>query len=37
MPFLVISSAFGFTVAAMLVPVLSEFEVALGYTAPAEE
>jgi ABC-type Na+ efflux pump permease subunit len=36
-PFVVIVSAFGFTVAAMLVPLLSEFEVALGYHAPAEE
>jgi len=36
-PFLVISSAFGFTVAAMLVPLLSEFDVALGYKTPAEE
>jgi ABC-type Na+ efflux pump permease subunit len=36
-PFLVITGAFGFTVAAMLVPLLSEFHVALGYTAPAEE
>jgi ABC-type transport system involved in multi-copper enzyme maturation permease subunit len=35
--FLVIGSAFGFTVAAMLVPLLSEFEVAMGYSAPAEE
>jgi hypothetical protein len=36
-PFLVISSAFAFTVAAMLVPLLSEFDVALGYKTPAEE
>jgi ABC-type transport system involved in multi-copper enzyme maturation permease subunit len=36
-PFLVVSSAFGFTVAAMLVPLLSEFDVALGYKTPAEE
>jgi ABC-type Na+ efflux pump permease subunit len=33
MPFLVISGAFGFTVAAMLVPLLSEFDVALGRTS----
>lgn len=36
-PFLVITFAFGFTVAAMLVPLLSEFHVALSYTTPAEE
>jgi len=35
--FLVVSGAFGFTVAAMLVPLLSEFEVAMGYSTPAEE
>jgi ABC-type Na+ efflux pump permease subunit len=32
-PFLVIASAFGFAVAAMLVPLLSEFDVALGRTS----
>jgi ABC-type transport system involved in multi-copper enzyme maturation permease subunit len=32
-PFLVIAGAFGFTVAAMLVPLLSEFDVALGRTS----
>jgi ABC-type transport system involved in multi-copper enzyme maturation permease subunit len=32
MPFLVIAGAFGFAVAAMLVPLLSEFDVALGRT-----
>lgn len=31
-PFLVITGAFGFTLAAMLVPLLSEFDVALGRT-----
>jgi ABC-type transport system involved in multi-copper enzyme maturation permease subunit len=31
-PFLVIAAAFGFTVGAMLVPLLSEFDVALGRT-----
>lgn len=36
-PFLVVSSAFGFTIAAMLVPLLSEFDVAFDYTAPADE
>jgi hypothetical protein len=36
-PFVVLTSAFGFTVAAMLVPLLSEFDVALGYKTPAEE
>jgi hypothetical protein len=33
LPFLVIAGAFGFTVAAMLVPLLSEFDVALGRTS----
>jgi ABC-type transport system involved in multi-copper enzyme maturation permease subunit len=33
MPFLVIGGAFGFTVVAMLVPLLSEFDVALGRTS----
>jgi ABC-type Na+ efflux pump permease subunit len=32
-PFLVIAGAFGFTIAAMLVPLLSEFDVALGRTS----
>jgi ABC-type Na+ efflux pump permease subunit len=32
-PFLVISAAFGFATAAMLVPLLSEFDVALGRTS----
>lgn len=32
-PFLVIASAFGFTIAAMLVPLVSEFDVALGRTS----
>jgi hypothetical protein len=33
LPFLVIVGAFGFTVAAMLVPLLSEFDVAMGRTS----
>jgi ABC-type Na+ efflux pump permease subunit len=33
LPFLVIGGAFSFTVAAMLVPLLSEFDVALGRTS----
>jgi ABC-type Na+ efflux pump permease subunit len=36
-PFLLLTGSFGFTVAAMLVPLLSEFEVALGYKAPVDE
>jgi hypothetical protein len=32
-PFLVIAGAFGFTLAAMLVPLLSEFDVAMGRTS----
>jgi hypothetical protein len=32
MPFLVVSATFGFAVAAMLVPLVSEFDVALGRT-----
>jgi ABC-type Na+ efflux pump permease subunit len=36
-PFLVIGGAFGFTIAAMLVPLLSEFDVALGRTTVTEE
>lgn len=35
--FLVVVSGFSFTIAAMLVPLLSEFEVALWYHTPAEE
>ena len=38
MPFLALGGAFGFTIAAMLVPLLSEFDVALGRTTmPNEE
>jgi hypothetical protein len=37
MPFLVIAGAFGFTVAAMLVPLVSEFDVALGRTTAGGE
>jgi ABC-type transport system involved in multi-copper enzyme maturation permease subunit len=37
MPFLVIAGAFGFTIAAMLVPLLSEFDVALGRTTAMQE
>src|SRR5262249_6343094 len=37
LPFLVIAAAFGFTISAMLVPLLSEFDVALGRTAAREE
>jgi ABC-type Na+ efflux pump permease subunit len=37
MPFLAIAVAFGFTLAAMLVPLLSEFDVALGRTTGGEE
>jgi hypothetical protein len=36
-PFVVTGGAFGFTVAAMLVPLLSEFDVALGRTSAAGE
>lgn len=36
-PLLVIASSFGFTIAAMLVPMLSEFDVALGRTREANE
>jgi hypothetical protein len=32
MPFLSLGGAFGFAIAAMLVPLLSEFDVALGRT-----
>ncbi|MCS7015157.1 MAG: ABC transporter permease [Gemmatales bacterium] len=35
--FLVVVGGFGFTLAAMLVPLLSEFDVALWYHTPAEE
>jgi ABC-type transport system involved in multi-copper enzyme maturation permease subunit len=37
LPFLVIAGTFGFTVAAMLVPLLSEFDVALGRTTAGGE
>src|SRR6266851_5602073 len=33
LPFLVVVGAFGFTIAAMLVPLLSEFDVAMGRTS----
>ena len=36
-PFLVVGAAFGFTIAAMLVPLVSEFDVALGRTTVAED
>ena len=36
-PTLVIGAAFGFTIAAMLVPLVSEFDVALGRTIGPEE
>jgi hypothetical protein len=36
-PFLVTGGAFGFTVAAMLVPMLSEFDVAMGRTTGGGE
>ena len=36
-PCLVVSGAFGFAVAAMLVPLLSEFDVALGRTTAGQE
>ena len=36
-PFLVIAGAFGFAISAMLVPLLSEFDVALGRTTAQEE
>lgn len=36
-PFLSLVAAFGFTIAAMLVPLLSEFDVALGRTTMANE
>ena len=37
MPFFVLAAAFGFTLFAMLVPLLSEFDVALGRTTGANE
>jgi ABC-type transport system involved in multi-copper enzyme maturation permease subunit len=37
LPFLVVGGAFSFAVAAMLVPLLSEFDVALGRTSAAQE
>lgn len=37
MPFLALGGAFGFAIAAMLVPLLSEFDVALGRTTLANE
>ena len=36
-PFVALAGAFGFAVAAMLVPLLSEFDVALGRTTSANE
>jgi ABC-type transport system involved in multi-copper enzyme maturation permease subunit len=36
-PFMVLGSAFGFTLAAMLVPLLSEFDVAIGRTSAIGE
>ncbi|VTS05063.1 ABC transporter permease subunit [Tuwongella immobilis] len=36
-PFIVIAGAFGYTISAMLVPLLSEFDVALGRTTVNEE
>ena len=37
MPFLAVGAAFGFAISAMLVPLLSEFDVALGRTTAANE
>jgi len=37
MPFLLLAGAFGFTVSAMLVPLLSEFDVTLGRTSGPNE
>jgi len=37
LPFLVMAGSFGFAIAAMLVPLLSEFDVALGRTTIREE
>jgi ABC-type transport system involved in multi-copper enzyme maturation permease subunit len=36
-PFLVMATAFGFTIAAMLIPLVSEFDVALGRTTAGGE
>ena len=36
-PFMVVVGAFGFTVAAMLVPLLSEFNPALAHQSAADE
>jgi hypothetical protein len=36
-PFLALGGAFGFAIAAMLVPLLSEFDVALGRTVQPNE
>ncbi len=36
-PFLVLTGTFGFTIAAMLVPLVSEFDVALGRTTATNE
>jgi hypothetical protein len=36
-PFLVMAASFGFTVTAMLVPLVSEFDVALGRTSAGGE
>jgi hypothetical protein len=36
-PFLVIAAAFGFTIYAMLLPLVTEFDVSLGRTTAAEE
>lgn len=36
-PFVVLAATFGFTIAGMLVPLLSEFDVALGRTSAPEE
>ena len=37
MPFLALSGAFGFTLAAMMLPLLTEFDVTLGRTSAANE
>ncbi len=37
LPFLVVAGAFGFTITAMLVPLLSEFDIALGRTTAGQE
>jgi ABC-type transport system involved in multi-copper enzyme maturation permease subunit len=36
-PFLVVVGAFGFTIAAMAIPMLSEFHVAIGASVPSED